>query len=112
MKRILILAAILISFLAHNGAADCGKNSDACSDRTKTRSPFLSAVAAAEKKDPSAAQAGKPPPAAVPDAATEVRKGQEPPARVFSDPAWLVFGVGLVAGLYYYLNGGKKRRKK
>lgn len=107
MKRTTILASLLIPCFVGFCAADCPRNSDACSAGAKKTSPFLDAVAAAEKKAPPPASrpADKPRPA-VPASAPA-------PVSVLSSPAWLLFVGGLVAGLYIYLGSGlKKRRKK
>jgi hypothetical protein len=129
MKKTITCAALLLCCLAGYCSADCPKNSDACSAGAKRTTPFLDAVAAAEKK--AAAQTTEKPAAATtssslsaqerpekkdqPGGALASPAAAETPAATgaLSSPAWLLFVAGLVAGLYFYLGSGlKKRRKK
>jgi len=116
-----ILTALLLPFLLSPVfAADCPKNSDACSGGSKSSSPFLAASLAApakaEAKAAVKAAPAAPAKAPVQAAAVQVSSGNAapPPAAPAksSSPAWLfVVGGGLV-GLYFYLAGGPKKGKR
>jgi uncharacterized membrane protein len=120
MKRSVLIAALLVAFTARYGAADCAKNSDACTAPAKPASPFMQAVEAAAKTPAAGKPAARserlqdaPAPAQPPAAAPAAPAPAAAPARTLSDPAWLIFVGGMVAGLYFYLGGGvKKKRKK
>lgn len=120
MKKQIIALALMTSALAPLSAADCEKNSDACSAGTKRSSPFLEAslsgspAPAPDEKNRSSsvpaaaaapAAASSPAPAAA--GAVPAQQGGE-----LSSPAWLVLVAGGVAGLYFYLGGGARKRER
>lgn len=100
-------------------AADCPKNSDACSGVRKDLSPFLAASAAepapaprpaAARKVPAGVLTGIPAPAA--EVALSSAAAVSVPGPVtFSNPLWLLFIGGGMAGLYFYLGGAAKKRR-
>lgn len=126
MKHALYCLLALLPALAHGGQpAPCAKEAEACSD-TGPRSAFLEAAkpAAATVAD-KRGKAGKnvaPPGAAVnPAAAAQAAAGEAAPAAdapaekpaASSNPLWVVFAAGGLAGLYLYLKNDavKKKRK-
>ncbi|OGR43710.1 MAG: hypothetical protein A2X35_08600 [Elusimicrobia bacterium GWA2_61_42] len=100
-------------------AADCPKNSDACSGARKDLSPFLAASAAEPAPAPRPAALKKAParvPAETLAPAAEVALSSAAAASVpgpvtFSNPLWLLFIGGGMAGLYFYLGGAAKKRR-
>jgi hypothetical protein len=111
------IAAVLLLFcLAPGRAADCSKNSDACSAARKDSSPFLAAAATVPPTaQPSAV--GRSPdrssPAAPAEAPVSAADAAVPSVPgTFSRPGWLIFIGGVVAGLYFYLGGGAKKGKR
>lgn len=116
-----ILAALLLPFLLSPVfAADCPKNSDACSGGAKSSSPFLAASLAAPAKAEAKPAVVKAAPAApvkasVPAAAVQVSTAAAVPPAVpgkCSSPAWLLLVGGGLAGLYFYLSGGQRKAKR
>ena len=96
--KILIVLFLVSGFAllppAARAAEDCPKNTDACAAGAKKTLPFMAAAAAAEEKAKAPA-AVKPLSASKPAAA-----------------AWLLFIGAAIAGLYYYLRGNSRKRKK
>lgn len=117
-----ILAALLLPFLLSPVfAADCPKNSDACSGGAKSSSPFLAASLAAPAKaeaKPVTVKAAPAAPAKAPvqAAVVQVSSGNAapPPAAPAksSSPAWLFVVGGGLAGLYFYLSRGSGKGKR
>lgn len=116
-----ILTALLLPFLLSPVfAADCPKNSDACSGGAKSSSPFLAASLAAPAKAEAKAAVKTAPaaPAKPPVQAAAVQVSSAPaavPPAVpvkSSSPAWLFVVGGGLAGLYFYLAGGSKKGKR
>jgi len=116
MKKNLLVLSLLLSCTAAFAQGDCAKSTDTCAAGTKKLSPFQEASlrestpphmetkvkkAAAQALPPStAAAAGLPP---------------ETPAETggrLSSPAWLLLVIAGFAGLYFYLRGGEKKRRK
>ena len=139
MRKIFLLTAVLCLPSFCLAAQDCAKNAEACSassTRAVPASPFLAASrAAAQAPAPAAkpaAQAVKPAAAeakpavaavpaaenAVPAAENAVPAPAEAPVQSapampgMSSPAWLLFVIGGVAGLYFYLRSGSRRGKR
>ncbi|MDO8806211.1 MAG: hypothetical protein Q7R35_17480 [Elusimicrobiota bacterium] len=129
LSKGIVLSLLISSFVLYPSsflhAADCSKNSDACAAGAGKLSPF----AAASMVENTTAQA----------APAEAKKGQAPlkPANAapalavsssvppvpagpsseaggrLSSPAWLILVISGFVGLYFYLRGGiKKRRRK
>lgn len=117
-----IFAALLLPFLLSPVfAADCPKNSDACSGGAKSSSPFLAASLAAPAKaeaKPAAVKAAPAAPAKSPVQAAAVQASSAPAATQPvvpggpSSPAWLLLVGGGLAGLYFYLSGGQRKAKR
>lgn len=114
--KALALLLLLPAFAA--AAEDCAKNADACAAGKKTLSPFLSA-SAAEPEAPRPAPPLKK--AALRQAAASTAPASaEVPAPVpaapagpqASSPAWLLLVIAGLAGLYYYLAGGRHRGRR
>jgi hypothetical protein len=126
MKKHILLVTLFCACASPVLAADCAKNSDACSS-SKNISPFLEA---------SLRQAGPPPePAIVPARVKKTAPARLPEAKAaplpvepprsgadelplrqpaqgkMSSPLWLAFIGGGLALLYYYLSGGRRRKK-
>ena len=108
------IAAILLLFcLAPARAVDCSKNSDACSAGQKKLSPFLAAAAAPVPPAAQPAAVGRVPVQSRADAPVSTADAAVPSGpETFSNPGWLIFIGGAVAGLYFYLGGGAKKGKK
>lgn len=115
-------ALLLALFLSQAFAADCPKNSDACSGGAKSSSPFLAASLGAAVSEAKAAPV-KPAPAAVkakaPAQAPAVQVSSvtaadtsAPAAGKVSSPAWLFLVAGGLAGLYFYLAGLPRKGKR
>jgi len=130
----IMLPSVLIFFLASGlwAGDECAKSADACKPQIKKITPFMAALKKAEKPpelkqgavreialkqgEPKAVLA-----AAIPASAAEaVRAGNaaadvaaEPPAKkeALSKPAWLLAVAALLAGLYYFLKDGKKKKR-
>ena len=132
MRKIFLLTAVLCLPSFCLAAQDCAKNAEACSassTRAVPASPFLAASRAAAQAPapaakpaaqavkPAAAEA-KPAVAAVPAAENAVPAPAEAPVQSapampgMSSPAWLLFVIGGVAGLYFYLRSGSRRGKR
>ncbi len=132
MRKIFLLTAVLCPPSFCLAAQDCAKNAEACSassTRAVPASPFLAASRAAAQAPapaakpaaqavkPAAAEA-KPAVAAVPAAENAVPAPAEAPVQSapampgMSSPAWLLFVIGGVAGLYFYLRSGSRRGKR
>jgi hypothetical protein len=101
MKK--LIAVLLLSWYpaAARAAADCAKSAEACAAGAATLSPFLAASAAQPVK------AAAPYEAAVSSAAPAAPTGKNS-----SNPLWLIFVGGSVAGLYFYLGAGEKKRRR
>lgn len=105
-------------------AADCTKSSDACSSGAKKLSPFEEASLAENaaphpapapvKKSAAAART----PAAVPAPSLSTAAASAPasfpyePGGKLSSPAWLLLVIAGFTGLYFYLRGGIRKRKR
>lgn len=117
------IASLLLFAAVPLCAQDCAKSADACAAPKKSLSPFLAASAAEPaavktpaKSAPAAAVKPAPVPAAKTAEAAAVPTAPAAPAaaagRAASSPAWLLFVAALLVGLYFYLNGGKKGKRK
>lgn len=120
MKKYLLTLLLLPALAAAQTSSDCAKNLDACSSGSKKLSPFAQAslgepsppapVAARQHKavlKAAPAPAVSSSPAAVPPA--------EPPPPApggLASPLWLLFVGGALAGLYFYLQGGRRRGRR
>lgn len=117
MKLKALALALLLPACAA-AAEDCANNADACSAGRKTLSPFLAASAA----EPEAAKPAPPlkkaslRQAAVSTAAVAEEVAAPAPAAApgprASSPAWLLPVIAGLAGLYYYLGGGRRRGRR
>ena len=101
---------------AARAARGCPKGQDACSESSRQKSEFLSAVETAQKKPSRPAKeqktvSPKPVEASVLDssAAATAQGGAAPAQGGFSRPAWLLIVGGGLAALYFYLKEGKRR---
>jgi len=105
-------------------AADCTTNSDACSSGAKKLSLFEAASMAentASQPAPApvkkSAASGKAP-AAIPAPSLSTAAAPAPasfpyePGGKLSSPAWLLLVIAGFAGLYFYLRGGARKRKR
>lgn len=113
------LALLLLLPACAAAAEDCAKNADACSAGRKTLSPFLAATAAEPepaKPAPQSKKSAAPRQAAVSTAPAAVdvpAPGPEAPAgRQKSSPAWVLLVIAGLAGLYFYLSGGRSRGRR
>ncbi|MHB0994913.1 MAG: hypothetical protein ACYC2I_00945 [Elusimicrobiales bacterium] len=118
MKLKALALALLLPACAA-AAEDCAKNADACSAGRKTLSPFLAASAA----EPEAAKPAPPlrkaslrqAPVSTAPAAGEIPAAPAPaaaPGPQASSPAWVLLVIAGLAGLYYYLGGGRRRGRR
>ena len=121
MKHALNILLVTAAFAATAFAQECSKNSDACKSTPASRSPFLEAAAKAEAgtRKPAPKTAKKSAGTAAPVQASTAAASAAPAAapvtaspETFSNPLWLIFALGGLAGLYAYLTAGKKGRKK
>lgn len=127
MKKIALTLVFLLPVFAA-AADDCAKNSDACAAGSRKLSPFMQAVSAAENGAARAAAApelkqGRAPrkasmrQAAVSTAPAAVEISSAAPAGPAeggrrSSPLWLLVVAGGLAGLYFYLGGGRRRGRR
>ena len=123
-----VLALLLLLPAAAMSAEDCAKSSDACRGGARNLTPFLQAVAAAEngnapataktpaEKPRAKRQAAAPAPAAPAAAPDPVEVSTAAPAAApqggYSSPLWLLFVGALLAGVYFYLSGGRRRGRR
>ena len=114
-KNLLILSLMLASAPAF-AQGDCSKSTDTCAAGTKKLSPFLEA-SLRESKPPHVESKPKKAEAAPLPASTAAAAGL--PAGIpsetggrLSSPAWLLLVIVGFAGLYFYLRGGEKKRRK
>jgi hypothetical protein len=120
-----LLLTLVLLFCGLSGAraattADCAKSTDACAASPKKLSPFLAASAAAPAlpketvKEKALTANPAPAPAAmpVPTAPAPAPVAPAPSRRGTSSPLWLLFVGGSVAGLYFYLGAGERKRKR
>lgn len=124
LSKGIILPLFIFSFFLHPApllcADDCAKNADSCAAGTRTLSPFVEASRAENTAAPAApapvkkAQAvlKQAPVLAVSTSAAPVPEGGPAPDGKLSSPAWLILVAGGFAGLYFYLRGGIKRRRR
>lgn len=116
MTKNLIALSLLLAGSAAFAQSDCSKSTDTCSAGTKKLSPFLEASlreskpphieAKAKKKADSALPASTAPAAALPSDMPAETGGR------LSSPAWLLLVIAGFAGLYFYLSGGEKKRRR
>lgn len=120
MKKYLITLLLLPALAGAQTPSDCEKNLDACSGGSKKLSPFVQA-SLGERQPPAPAAALKhkavlkaaPAPAVSSAPAAELPAERPEPARNgLSSPLWLVFVGGSLAGLYFYLQGGRRRGRR
>lgn len=124
MTRNLIVLALLLACPDAFAATDCSKNSDACAAGVKKLSPFEEASLRESAPPHAETASGKTAPQAIPAAGPASAASSSPVAAVqpplppgpggnLSSPAWLILVIAGFAGLYFYLRGGlKKRRRK
>lgn len=129
MRKTFFFTAVLCLPSFCLAAQDCSKNAEACSapsTRAVPTSPFLAASRAAaqapaapaapaiKSAEPATAASKPAQPQAVEPAApsAEVPARPEPSRPDMSSPAWLLFVIGGVAGLYFYLRSGSRRGKR
>jgi len=133
MKKIILLPAFVFCLVSGLWAADdCSKSADACKPQIKKLTPFMAALEKAQKAPDLkqgttreiALRPGEPearPAASAASPLAEIAKDgpsgpspAEAPAekRTLSQPAWLLLVAALLAGLYYFLKEGKKKRKR
>jgi len=114
-------ALLLALFFSPAFAADCPKNSDACSGGARSSSPFLAASlgaavseakAAPVKTAPAAAKAAPAQAPAVQVSSVTAADTSAPAAGKVSSPAWLFLVAGGLAGLYFYLAGLPRKGKR
>jgi len=113
-------ALLLALFFSPAFAADCPKNSDACSGGARSSSPFLAAslgaavseAAAPVKTAPAAAKAAPAQAPAVQVSSVTAADTSAPAAGKVSSPAWLFLVAGGLAGLYFYLAGLPRKGKR
>jgi len=135
--KIHALAFLLLLPAAVFADPNCDKNSDACSAGNKKLSPFLQAVSAAQDasaqtssaptREPREKLAGGRVTAGRKKASMRQAELSTAPAAVevssaapaapadggsASSPAWLIFVAAGIAGLYFYINGGKRRGRR
>lgn len=116
--KIIALALTLLLPVFASAAEDCAKSSDACSAGKKAFSPFLAASAAEPEapRPPAPAKKAAPPKAAVSTAPAAAEIPAPAPAAPdgarASSPAWALLVIAGLAGLYYYLSGGRRGRRK
>ena len=94
--------------------SDCSKSTDTCAAGTKKLSPFLEA-SLRESKPPHIETKAKKTAAPVLPASTTAGLPAEMPAETggrLSSPAWLLLVIAGFAGLYFYLRGGEKKRRR
>jgi len=126
LRALLCLILVLCSAAVLH-AEDCAPDADACSAKTSRQSPFLQASAVENAKTPAAEKVSRAPvktgpvaPAVVPAVAPAVAVSPAPPevssappaAGGLASPAWLLPIAGGLAGLYFYLRGGNKKRRR
>jgi len=123
----IIVSLFISSFILHPSsflhAADCAKDSDSCAGGIAKLSPFVeasraentaspAAPAPAKKRQASLKQAPAARDLAVSSAAAAAPDSASVPDGDLSSPAWLVLVAGGFAGLYFYLRGGMKKRRR
>ena len=114
-KNILVLSLLLACAPAF-AESDCSKSTDTCAAGTKKLSPFLEASLRESKPPHIEAKAKKAADPALPAstaAASSIPTGI--PAEAgggLSSPAWLLLVIAGFAGLYFYLRGGEKKRRR
>ena len=115
MKKHLITLALLLSCTAAFAGTDCTKNSEACAAEAKKLSPFIEA-SLRESVPPHTENAAKKTAAAPAVAISSPAAAAGMPAETggrLSSPAWLLLVLAGFTGLYFYLRGGiRKRRRK
>lgn len=121
-KKFLLPLFILILASGLRADEGCGTASDACRPQIKTVTPFMAELEKAQTasalkpvfvKELSLIQGG-PKERLVAPATTTVNAAPAAPTgdeKNLSHPAWLLAGAGLLAGLYYFLKGGRRRGK-
>lgn len=107
LKKIFFLFSFLFLFGPAAANEGCGKSADACTAAPKSVLPFAAEVA----------KAGLAPRAAVKTSTGSAENTAADPAaavkkETFSKPLWLLVMGGLLAGLYWFLKEGKKKRGK
>ncbi len=123
MKKIILLSVSILGLISVLRAdVGCDKSSDACEPRIKKTTPFMAELRKAQAapalrqgraNEQSLKQGG---PEIQPAAIIAATAAAAPAAPLnggqsVSSPIWLLAGFGLLAGLYYFLSEGKKRRK-
>ena len=115
-KNLLILSLILASAPAF-AQGDCSKSTDTCAAGTKKLSPFLEASLRESKPPHVEAKPKKTETVPLLPASTAAAPGL--PAGIpsetggkLSSPAWLLLVIAGFVGLYFYLRGGEKKRRK
>ncbi len=115
IKNLLILSLMLAGTAAF-AETDCAKSTDACAAGTKKLSPFQEASLRESKPPHMEAKVKKAEVPALPAstaAAAALPAGM--PAETggrLSSPAWLLLVIAGFTGLYFYLRGGEKKRRK
>lgn len=117
MTKNLLILSLLLACTAAFAQSDCPKNTGACAAGTKNTSPFVEA-SLRESKPPhleaKAKKAATPalPASTAPAAGLPAGMPAEAGGRL-SSPAWLLLVIAGFTGLYFYLRGeSKKRRRK
>jgi len=116
MKNKFFILSLLLACPAAYAADDCSKNLDACSAGTTKQSPFI-AASLRESVPPHVERMVKKTtaPFLAPSTAAASEAAGASPAEAggrLSSPAWLLLVFTGVAGLYFYLRGGNKKRRR
>jgi hypothetical protein len=116
MTKNLLMLSLLLACAPAFAESDCSKSTDTCATGTKKLSPFLEASLRESKPPHLETQAKKAAPPVLP-ASTTAAAGLPAgmPAEVggrLSSPAWLLLVIAGFAGLYFYLRGGEKKRRR
>ncbi|HAT71981.1 MAG TPA: hypothetical protein DCS63_04120 [Elusimicrobia bacterium] len=116
MKTLITTLLLSCCLTPARAATDCAGNADACAASSAKTSPFLAASAAepATDKRPAAVtkETAAPGPGTPAVAAVSSATAAAPSLPASSSPLWLIFIFVSVTGLYLYLGGAGKRRKK
>jgi len=124
MKNILCCLFVISPLMAYAGASTpgCPKDSDACAAAPAARSPFQEASAAPAKASTAAQPVKAVKKTASQPIVTEIAAvssstapivSSAPPAPVAaSNPLWIIFAAGGLAGLYLYLGKDSAKRKR
>lgn len=110
------MLSLLLACAPAFAETDCAKSTDTCSAGTRKLSPFQEASLRESKPPhveakPKKAEAAPLPASTAAAAALPAGMPAETGGRL-SSPAWLLLVIAGFTGLYFYLRGGEKKRRK